>query len=154
MDAVADVLRDQAERAERSKASHRPPPDRTPVFWAVAALCTAATIWVTVSPPGLLRPPPAPPPPPRLMEAELRMTVVQAVLRLEAFLDSAGALPLELVTAFEGPEDVEGLHYERLAPDRFRLSAVRGDAVLLFESGDSIGPWIAEARGVMEGRSP
>ena len=117
---------------------------------AVVAAFAAGAAWVAVAPPEVLQPPPVPEPPPALVEAELRMTVVQAVLRIEAYRDSAGSLPPTLLETFEGPEDVEGLTYDRLGPNRFRLSAVRGASSVLFESGDSIAAWVAEAKRVME----
>lgn len=149
-DALALVLRDQAEHAQRREQAPRPPADRAPLWQTVAAAFAAGAVWVAVAPPAAFQPAPVPEPPPALVEAELRMTVVQAVLRIEAFRDSAGSLPTTLLDAFERPEDVEGLTYDRQGPDRFRLSAVRGVTGVLFESGDSIAAWAADARRVME----
>lgn len=152
-DAVADVLRDQAERARRRSAAPPPARDPTPLLWGISALAAVGTLWMLLAPPGVLRPPPVPAPPPAVVEAELRMTVAQAVLRLEAFREETGALPADLLEVFEGPEDVEGLVYERLDAGRFRLSGTREGAAVLFESGDPIADWMAGARRVMEGRA-
>jgi len=80
-----------------------------------------------------------------VVDAEVTMTVYQAVLRLQAFRDSAGRFPEAVDEAFEGPEDTEGFAYQRLAEDRFRLSVVRGDQVVVYETGDSLASLAARA---------
>jgi len=85
-----------------------------------------------------------------LVEAELRMTVYQAVLSVEKYRDSAGSLPVELAQVFEGSEDLEGLTYQRLDGSRFRLTGVRGGSAVLFESGDSLSSLLGTARRTME----
>jgi hypothetical protein len=83
-------------------------------------------------------------------EAELRLTVYQAVLGVEAFRARAGRLPDDLLEVFEGPEDAEGLTYQRLDDARFRLTGVRGDRAVLYETGDSISSLLGNARRMLE----
>ncbi|GMV08132.1 MAG: hypothetical protein AMXMBFR53_44070 [Gemmatimonadota bacterium] len=149
-DAVADVLRDQAERAHKREEASRPPRDRTPLLWGVAVVLAGAAGWLWLAPPAFILPPPLPAPPPELVEAEVRMTLYQAVLRLEAFRDSAGAYPERLEQAFEGLEDLEGLVYLRVAPGQIRLEASRGAARAAYRTGDSLAALAGEAVRVMQ----
>lgn len=110
----------------------------------------AAAAWLWVAPPALIRPPGPPEPPLELVEAEVRMTLYQAVLRLEAYRDSAGSYPEGLEVVFEGPEDLEGLLYERLDPARFRLFATRGVASAMYQTGDSLAAVLGDAVQVLE----
>lgn len=150
--AVEAVLRDQAERQKRrDDVEHPRPKDRGPLLNVVAVVLAGLTVWFWLAPPSLLRPPPAPPPPPRVDQAALRMTVYTAVLRVERFRDSAQVVPTGLAQVFEGPEDMEGLTYERLGPQRFRLTGARGEHVVIYESGDSVSALLGDARQVLQG---
>lgn len=153
-DALADVLRDQAERERRRTEASRPPVDRGPLLRGISFALLGAAAWLLVAPPQALRPPPPPPPPPHLVEAELRMTVYQVAMRLNFWLDSAGVLPATLDQAFEGPEDIEGITWERVARDRFRLTGRREDALVRYETGDPLDALVAETRRVLEEASP
>lgn len=116
----------------------------------MALALAGLTAWVWIAPPALVRPPPPPPLPTQVAEAELRLTVYQAVLTVQAYMERAGALPRDLMDVFDGPEDVEGLVYERLDDRRFRLTGVRGDRVVLYETGDSVSALLGNARQMLE----
>ena len=149
--AVEDVLKDQAERADRRKqATPAPPRDRTAQQWVASVVLVGMSVWIYVAPPSVVRPPPPPVASAPLQDAELRLTLYQVVLRLEAHQQEAGALPERLDQVLEAPEDREGLEYVRLAPDRFRLTGVRGEAVILFETGDSVDDLLGNARRTLE----
>jgi hypothetical protein len=84
------------------------------------------------------------------VDAEVRMTLYQAVLRLDAYRDSVGFYPEGLEAVFEGPEDLEGLRYERLDPARFHLFATRGAASAMYQTGDSLSAVLGDAVRVLE----
>lgn len=148
---MEDVLKDQAERAQRrDRATPAPPRDRTAQQWAASLVLVGMAVWIYVAPPSVVRPPPPPVVSAPLQDAELRLTIYQVVLRLQAFQEEAGAFPERLDQVLEAPEDREGMEYARLAPDRFRLTGVRGEAVILFETGDSLDDLLGNARRTLE----
>lgn len=78
------------------------------------------------------------------------MTVYVGVLRVRRFRDRTGHLPESLADVFEGPEDLKGLTYERLDEARFRLTGLRGESAVMYETGDDLGALVGDARGILE----
>lgn len=149
-DVLADVLADQKARAERREKATPKAKEQGPGQLFTALALAGLTAWVWIAPPSLVRPPPPPPLPAPVAEAELRLTVFQAVLAIEAHVERTSALPTSLLDVFEGPEDFDGLVYENLDAGRFRLTGVRGDRVVIYETGDSISALLGNARQVLE----
>lgn len=149
--AVEDVLKDQAERAHRrQQATPAPPRDRTAQQWLASAVLVGMAVWVYVAPPSVVRPPPPPVVSAPLQDAELRLTVYQVVLRLQAYQQETGAFPSRLDQVLDAPEDREGMEYVLLSPGRFRLTGVRGESVVLFETGDAVEDLLGNARRTLE----
>lgn len=149
--AVEDVLRDQAERARRRDHGGPPPPkDRGPALLAFSAVLLGAAAWLWAAPPSWIQPAPPPPPPPSLVEAEVRLTAYQAVLRLDAFRDSTGVYPESLAEVLEAPEDQEGLSYQRLSAGRFRILARREGATVSYDSSEPVSTLLAGAPRTLE----
>lgn len=150
-DALAAVLSDQKERAvRRDQATHKPK-DTGPAQTVAAFALLGLTVWVWVSPPTVVRPPPPPPIAAPVADASLRLTVYQAVMAVQAFHVRTGVLPGELDEVFPDPVDRSGLTYQRLDFRRFRLTGLRGDRAVMYETGDSISGLLGNARQMLEG---
>jgi hypothetical protein len=149
-DALAGVLRDQAERAARQRAEERVV-KRSPLPARVAAiLLLPLTLWIWIHPPAFLRPAPIAPPP-RIVEAGRNMDLYLAALQVNDYLEVNGHLPTTLNDALEEGDDAGDVVYQTLSAARYRLSVTRGGVVTTYESTDDLSALIRQARPVLGG---
>ena len=135
--AYQDLLQEIVEKKkkavlERERAKRKKPPVWKPIL-AVVLPPIAAAVWIFQP---FASPPPSTPPPPDEPGA-WRMALTDAALRIREWRDSAGAFPADLPTA---GVLVEGVTYDRLGPEVFRLQALTGTGVVaVWMDGDAIG---------------
>lgn len=126
-DALADVLRDQNEKARsRLDAPYEKKRKTSPATWVVFVACSvllgyvwfASPSWLNTAPPVLS---------PALAAAGLRMEVFGQALLIEEFREAEGRLPNDLSEAGDPYSEVE---YYRVDAQDYRLRfAGRGGAV-------------------------
>ena len=152
VDTLADVLRDQEERAK--KRSQRPVPWTTRhrgALTGILLILAASSIYLWAFPPGWLSAPAARPPPPELLEAGVRMEIYLTALRVRAFQEDAGRLPNSLEEAGDAYSTVA---YERLDSQRFSLS-LRGPAgTLIYRSWEPLDGFLGDACEIMAEAGP
>ncbi len=153
-DALKAVLEDQVERKERQDGVRSQPkrPSRAP---AVAALVlTLLSVWLWVSPPAFLQPPSFPPPPPIVQESGLRMDVYVVAVRILNFQARTGRLPTTVEEAVPDTIRADRFEYAADGPGRFRLTAVRGEQVVVYVSDQPLTELVGNAQIVLEGGAP
>ena len=127
-DALADVLKDQDEKAKsRIAAPSREKRRKTsPFTWVMLVVSSGLSGYVWLASPSWLEPPP-PVLSPALAEAGLRMEVLQQALLIEGFREAEGRLPNDLSEAGDPYSEVD---YRRIDARNYRLRfAGEGGAV-------------------------
>jgi len=150
-DAVAAVLRDQAERAQRRDEPAPATVDRGPLLRVLFVVLLGATVWLLLAPPAFLRPDPIPPPSSEELHAGLRMDVWVAALSLARYRARHERWPTTLDEALENPDEGEDLVYERLPGDRYRLTGQRDGLVVVYESDEPLDRLTEPARRLVRG---
>ena len=117
-DALAEVLKDQSEKAKKRVATKPQPKKKTaPLTWGALVVFSAASAYIWLGSPSWLDPSP-PAPPPTLAEAGLRMEVFQEALLVEEFREREGRLPVDLAEAGDPDSEVA---YARMDDGTYRL---------------------------------
>ena len=135
--AYQDLLQEIVEKKtlaaqQRELAKRTKKPVWKPVL-AVVLPPIAAAVWIFQP---FASPPPTTPRPPDERGA-WRMALTDAALRIREWRDSAGTFPADLPTA---GVLVEGVIFERLGPESFRLQTFTGQgSVAVWMDGDAIG---------------
>lgn len=149
-DAVAAVLADQKQRADRREKPPPPPKDRRAGMIAVAVVLSGLTVWVWLAPPAFLLPEPLPTPGPAQVAAGLRMDVFAAAASIRRYAEANGRLPATLAEAW--PRGAAGtMTYEALPAGAFRLVGRRDGAEVRYHSSEPMADLLRAARPVLEG---
>jgi hypothetical protein len=147
--ALEAVLRDQAER-ERRRAAARAAPRNTGPLIAAMVVLAAVSLSVWTSPPAWLRPEPWPTPGPERLEVGLRMDMWVAVQRIREFQAERRRLPVTLEEAVRDGADAEGLTYQQISANAFRLVGRRDGIEVVYESTTPLdeltGPAVSSVR--------
>ncbi len=153
-DALKAVLEDQAERKQRH--GERRPQAKAPGRGAAVAAVALALIslWLWISPPAALQPRPFPPPPPIVQESGLRMDVYTVAVQILNFQAKTGRLPTNVEEAVPDPIGVDRLDYAPAGGGGFRITAVRGEQVVVYSSDQPLRELVGNAQIVLEGASP
>lgn len=133
-DLLAEIVEKKKKAAqERELAKRRKkPPIWKPVL-AVVLPPIAAAVWIFQP---FAAPPPSTPRPPDQSDA-WKMALTDAALRIREWRDSAGAFPADLPSA---GVLVEGVTFERLGPESFRLQAYTSEGLVsVWMDGQAIG---------------
>lgn len=115
-DLLAEVMDDQAKRAQRRGAFKPPRGSRMPA--TTAPVLAMVSLWLWVFPPTVLQPMPPPPVPVALQEAGLRVEMFLQLKRIQTYLAENGQLPDRLEDAGEVTKTVQ---YFPLVGSVFRL---------------------------------
>ena len=152
-DALRAVLGKQVEQRQRQdeaavEAKRR---SRAPEVAALVLALVSASFWI--SPPDALQPRPIPAPPPVVQESALRMDVYTVAVQILRFQSRTGTLP---ATLEEGGFDlVQADRFEYAATGgTFRLTAGRGDQVVVYSSDQPLAEFVGNAQIVLEGAKP
>lgn len=144
---LREVLVDQRERGKLRADPGRPPSPRTsPWEWMAVGLLAVLSAFFWLGSPGWLHPPPPEPLSPELVEAGLRMEIGYQAYRVRAFRGAGGRFPNSLQEAGDPFAEVK---YDRRGPQDFRLWMESGGIRVEYSSGESLGPFLAEARKVI-----
>lgn len=146
-DTLADVLRE-----EEKKAKVR---DEIPVPWGrrhrlpllISLLfLTVLSFFLWVFPPGWLLPNGPPSLSPAVADAGLRMEVYLQAVRILDFQAREGRLPNSLE---EAGDPHSAVRYERLDPERFRVSVQGPEGSATFDSGQSLSDFLGNAPAIL-----
>lgn len=147
-DALADVLKDQGDKAKRRKevASRR---RRTtpPVTWVAFVLLSIISGYLWIGSPSWLHPAPPDPISPALEDAGLRMELFHQALLVEGFRSREGRLPNSLSEAGDPFSEVE---YHQVNGQAYRLVSAGGLGRVEYASTDSLELFLGDAAQVIE----
>lgn len=143
---LAEVMDDQAQRAERRGKSEPPRGSRMPA--TTAPVLAAISIWLWVFPPTVLQPMPPPPVPVALQEAGLRMEMYFQLDRIQKYLSANGQLPDTLEDA---GEVAEGVQYFPLVGSVFRLLGESNGVTVEYLSTQPAEELLADSKVVISG---
>ena len=155
-EALAEVLADQRNRAERRHApGGKRPPRWTGPLGLVVAILTVLTAWAWVAPPDFLRRPPLEAPSAIEQEAGARIEILAAASHVIRWSEErGGALPPDLATAWP-LADRSTLVYQVLpGGDGFRIAASTSGDSLVYESSTPLQDWADGARHLVDGDVP
>jgi len=149
-DALADVMKDQAEKAKVRKQAPAPRSRGTsPLKWGLLLALAGLSAYLWLAPPDWLLPSPPEPPPPALQEAGLRMEIALQARSVEAFREARGRLPESLQEAGDPYAEVE---YARLDGGRYVLWMEGEVGRVEYDSRASLDEFLGDARRIiMEG---
>lgn len=150
-DALKAVLEDQSERKQRQGGAQPKPkmPSRAP--GALAVILALLSVWLWLSPPSVLRPQPPAPLRVAVQESGLRMDLYMVAVRILSFQSSTGRLPANVEEAMPDPLGVDHFEYVVLNGGDFRISAVRGEQVVVYTSDRPLEELVGNAQRVLEG---
>lgn len=148
-DAVAAVLEDQAERAQRRLRAGTEPKDRSRIANVAAVPLAALTLWFLVSPPSILRPPPVPPPTLEDTYTGLHMDIYVVAAQVIGYRDANGQLPGSLIEALAEPGSAEGLTYSPGPDGTFEVAGERAGQVVVYTSTEPLTQFVASARSAV-----
>ncbi len=150
-DAVADVMKDQAEKAvirdEIASKLDRPP---SPISWLVLCALTVLSLLLWLTAPSSLAPPPPEPLPGAFLEAGLRMELYLGALDVEGYRRDQGRLPNSLAEAGRPFSEVE---YERTGGRSYRLWIPGPEGIIQLASSDSLELFLGDAPEILRGGS-
>lgn len=139
LEALAEVLEQEAARAR-----YRPPParaERRHGRLLAALILLGLSLWLLLFPPAWLSS--APPQQPVEQEAaSLRLIVYLQARRIEAYRREHGRLPVDLEEA--GPS-WELVRYQPRAGGGYTLQASGDRGTVVYDSGEPLEPWAADA---------
>ncbi len=131
-DVLSDVLKDQARRTQRRRATDLSP-GRSRLHGAVPPVLAFVSIWLWAFPPaGIL--PDVPSIPPADQEAGLRMEMFILAGDIEQYQAENGHLPKDLQEVGDSPD---GVGYAALTGSVFRLRGQTADITVEFTSTQS-----------------
>ena len=148
-DAVAEVMKDQAEKAlvrEEALAPMDRRPSATP--WIALGVLTLISLYLWFGSPGFLSPAPPDPLSPTLEEAGLRMEIYLQALKVQDYFREEGRLPNSLAEAGDPFSPVE---YERLDRRSYRLWLQGPAGLIELTAADSLEAFLGNAREVIGG---
>lgn len=116
--------------------------------WLVFVLLCIVSGYLWLGSPAFLRPAPPPPLPARLVEAGLRVEVTLQAMRVNAYRDREGSLPVSLAEAGNPSTTVR---YVRDDDQGYQLSADQGEVHVAYSSGESLEAFLGNAREVILG---
>lgn len=144
-DALADVMKDQNEKAKIRQAGPSKKRKTSPATWMAFFILSALSAYVWFgSPPWL-----APSPPslsPALADAGLRMEVFQQALLIEAFREVEGRLPSDLAEAGNALTEVE---YDRIDALNYRLGLAGQTGAVEYVSTESLDAFLGNSLQVV-----
>lgn len=147
-DALADVMKDQNEKAaSREVAGARAERRTSPVTWVAFLLLSAFSGYLWLGSPSWLQPETPNPVTPALHDAGLRMEIYNQALLVESFKGLQGRLPNSLA---EAGDPFTVVQYERLDGDRYRLIMTGEGEALEYRSGDPLLEFLGDAPRVIE----
>ena len=120
----------------------------------VAVGLAALSGWFWISPPSAVQPSPSLPPPPVFQESALRMDVYMVAVQILRFQERTGRLPATADEAVADSMTADRFEYALMRPDMFRLTAVRGDQVVVYSSDESLAELVGTSELVLEGANP
>jgi hypothetical protein len=150
-DALADVLKEQGEKAKRRKET-KPRGKRTTssATWVAFVLLSALSGYLWLGSPSWLEPAPPDPISPALEDAGLRMEVFHQALLVKEFRAQEGRLPNSLSEAGDPFSEVE---YHQVNGQAYRLALAGGRVAVEYASNDSLELFLGDAVQVIkEGR--
>jgi hypothetical protein len=154
LEAFDTVLKRQAEEREaqaRAAEAKRLARSRTrPVFWAAMAMVLFIAAYLWVEQPEWLFPAPAAPESTAIKEASARIGAANAAQHIERFRQRAGRLPESLV---EAGAHVEGISYQRIGVDSWRIEARNGPVRVSLASSESLPKFLGKSFEVIARRS-
>lgn len=149
--AVQEVLRDQAERKARQQVgSKRPKKKRLLPLPVVALLWGVACLFVWAATPEFLLPEPLPEPTPAEVETGLRMEMLTLVSEIDAYREQTGRVPRTLDRVVDSPP--ASVRYTALSDEAYRLTGQRGDAEIVYQSGDPVDELVGDVRRRIQGQ--
>ncbi len=120
----------------------------------VAVVLALLSAWLWISPPMAIQPHAFPSPPVMVRESSLRMDVYMVAVRILNFQSEIGRLPSTVEEAVSSPIEADRFEYAAAGPDRFLLTAVRGDQVVVYSSDQSLRDFVGNSQIVLEGVNP
>lgn len=153
-DALRAVLVQEAEQRQRQDEVPLQPKrrSRAPEVAAVVLTLVLASVWV--APPDSLQPRPIPPLPPIVQEAGLRMDVYMVAVQILQFQSRTGRLPAMMEEALSDPWQADRFEYAVMGEGIFKLTAARGNHVVVYSSDQSLAEFVNDAQIVLEGAKP
>jgi hypothetical protein len=148
-DAVAEVMKDQAEKAvvrEEALAPLDQPPSATP--WIALGVLTLISLFLWFGSPGFLETSPLEPLPPDVQEAGVRMEIYLQALKVQEYLRDEGRLPNSLAEAGDPFSPVE---YERMDRRSYRLWLQGPAGIVELTTADSLEAFLGNARQIIGG---
>ena len=146
-DALADVIKDQSEKAQaREAAAARTRRTSGPVTWVLFVVCSVFSAYLWIGSPQWLKPDPPGPVPAPLADAGLRMEVYNQAVLVEDFLEREGRLPNSLQEAGDPFSDVS---YQRLDERTYLLALETESGAVRYESGRPLEAFLGDALQVI-----
>ena len=148
-DALADVLRDQSEKAQR-REGQGPRGKRTTSAgsWVALIILSLFSAYLWFGSPSWLQPRAPDPISPALEDAGLRMEIFDQALLVEDFRDREGRLPNSLSEAGDPFSEVD---YLRGDGQTYRLTAAGMSGTVEYTSTDSLELFLGDAPQVIRG---
>ena len=112
------------------------------------------SVWAWISPPSMFQPSPIPPPPPIVQKSGLRMDVYMVAVQILRFQSRTGTLPATVEEAGSDPIPADRFEYAATGGGVFRLTAARGDHVVVYSSDQPLTELVSNAQVVLEGAKP
>jgi hypothetical protein len=154
LEAFDDVMKNQAaEREAELRAAEARRKGRTrlgALAWTSLAVLVLVSGYLWVERPDWVFPPAIQPESPELRQASLRIGVATAAQHIKRFQRKSGRLPETLT---EAGVSTDGISYQRLGPDAYRLEATEGDLRISLGSHDSIPIFLGNSFRVIGQRS-
>ncbi|HSW29893.1 MAG TPA: hypothetical protein VLH75_10465 [Longimicrobiales bacterium] len=144
--ALAEVLRDQAERAETALATEERRDRRDRVRRGVLVGTWLVVAWVWVATPSWLRVEPPPKPPVAVEAQSLRLNVFLQSQAIEAYRLQRGRLPFVLQEA--GPP-FRGMEYRRFDSRSYELQGRSDRVILRYHSDQPAMEFVGNATDVL-----
>ena len=148
-DALADVLKDQSEKAQlRQKRGARGKKTTSTFTWVALIILSIFSAYLWVGSPSWLQPRAPDPISPALEDAGLRMEVFHQALLVEDFREREGRLPNSLSEAGDPFSEVD---FVRGDGQTYRLTASGASGTVEYASIDSLELFLGDAPQVIRG---